>query len=381
MGLFDWLKGKPKSTPQPESAPASASQSWRAGDRVLAKWMDAFFYPGRIQQVQGPKCLVHFDDGDVSWVHAAHMLAPDIAVGSQVFGRVRGGPSYYPGTVRQQKGEKIQIRYDHGEEEWTTISMVRVQRPIANVGPEEAAPYPPPPGPPAPVIDLGEPTQDSNWRVGDRVLARWMDFYWYPGTILGMGTKGFHILYDDGDQRVVQEIGLTPLVIEDGEQLFIRPKTEPQRTYSPAVVTRVDGETIDVEYEDGHRETNTRVSRARFWRCPVRFHALPFEEGDRVLAFDADDCIYPAEIVSIQDDRIVVQYLDGPERMLTPELIKRFDLRAGARIEGRWKGGPNYFPGVLAKLEGDRVFVRYDDGDEEWTSVRLIRVPKASPTS
>ncbi len=68
-------------------------------------------------------------------------------------------------------------------------------------------------------------------------------------------------------------------------------------------------------------------------------------------------------------------YLDGPERMLTPELIKRFDVRVGARIECRWRGGPNYFPGQLAQVEGERVFVKYDDGDEEWNSIRLLRIP------
>ncbi len=366
MGFFDWLF-KPSSS--------SAKATWKVGDRVLAKWHDSFFYPGRVRVVSGNSCEVDFDDGDVAWVHRAHLLVPDIKVGSRVFGRLKGGPNFFPGTVREQKGETIQIRYDHGEEEWTTVSLVRVNRPIAEVGTEQAAP----PGPVKQIIDLGPPLQESNWSVGDRVLARWVDFFWYPGTILGMGQKGFHILYDDGDQRVVQELSLMPLAVEEGEQIFIRPKSEPQRVYPTAVVTRVDGETLDVEFEEGQRETNTKVSRARFWRCPKRIVSFPFEEGDRVLAYDCDDCIYPAEIVSIQEDRVVVQYLDGPERMLTPELIKRFDLRVGAKIECRWKGGPNFFPGVLSRLEGERIFVRYDDGEEEWTSVRLFRLVPPRP--
>ncbi len=83
----------------------------------------------------------------------------------------------------------------------------------------------------------------------------------------------------------------------------------------------------------------------------------------------------PAEIVTIQDDRVIVHFLDGPERMLTPERIQKFDLRPGMRIECRWRGGPNYFPGSLSKLEGERLYVNYDDGDQEWTSVRLVRLP------
>ncbi|MCI0377482.1 MAG: hypothetical protein L0215_07745 [Gemmataceae bacterium] len=366
MGVFDWLFNKSK--------PKTGGSVWKVGDRVLAKWLDAFFYPGRIRAVEGSRFQVFFDDGDVAWVHRAHILAPDIKVGSQVFCRVQGGPAYYPGTVSQQKGETIQVRYEHGDEEWTSISMVRVQRHIADVPPEET------PGPVKHVVDLGAPIDDGDWRTGDRVLVRWLDFFWYPGTILGLGAKGVHVLYDNGNQRIVQENHLMPLTVEEGEKIFIRPKSESsQNEFAPATIVQADGERIDVEFEeDGRRETNSKVSRARFWRCPVGVKSFPFEEGDRVLAYDSDECIYPAEIVSIQDDRVIVQYLDGPERILTPELIKRFDLHVGAKIECRWKGGPNYFPGVLSNLEGERIHINYDDGEEEWTTVRLVRLPKTT---
>jgi len=213
------------------------------------------------------------------------------------------------------------------------------------------------------------------------VLARWLDFYWYPGTILAAGTKGFHILFDDGDQRILTRADMMPLAIEEGEQVFIRPKNEQQRVYVPAAVTRVQGEIIDVELEDGSRETNTRVSRARFWRCPFGMTHFAFDEGDRVLACDCDGFIYPADIVSVEDDRIIVQFMDGPERMLTPELIRKFDLGQGMKVEGRWKGGPSYFPGVLAEVDGERAHIHYDDGDKEWTSIRLIRLLKKPPRS
>lgn len=366
MGLFDWLKFK-KST-------AQAANPWRNGDRVLAKWNDSYFYPGQVRDVQGDGCMVVFDDGEALWVHHAHVFQADITVGSRVFCRVRGGENFYPAVVNQQKGETLLVRYDHGEEEWTSISMVRVQRPIAAVDPSTVT------GPvnmPAKQhVDLGEPVKDSNWRVGDRVLARWLDFFWYPGTILGMGERGVHIFYDNGEQHIVPEIAIMAITVEEGERISIRAKNEPQRVYMDATVTRVDGEKLDVDLEDGAAETNTRVSRARFWRCPVGVPVFPFEEGDRVLAYDSDQCVYPADIVSMQDDEhIIVQYLDGPERMLTPELIKKFDVKSGLKIECRFSGNPHYFPGTITKVDGDRIFVKYDDGDEETTSIRLFRIP------
>lgn len=370
MGLFDWLKFK--------KSPVVAVNPWRVGERVLAKFADSYFYPGQVRDVQGDGCLVVYDDGDSAWVHHAHVLPPDLKVGSKVFCRVKGGPMFAPGVINQQKGETIQIRYDHGEEEWSSISMLRVQRPIANV--DASTMTGPLGGPPKQTLDLGEPVKDSNWRVGDRVLGRWLDFYWYPGTILAMGERGIHVLFDDSDQRIVQEVMLMPLVIEEGEHLEVRPKNEPQRIYTPAVVQRIQGEMLDVELEDATHESNLRVTRARLWRCPANTASFPFEEGDRVLAYDSDECIYPAEIVSIQDEqRIIVQYLDGPERMLTPELIKRFDVKAGLKVECRWSGAPHYFPGSIAKVDGERIHVKYEDGDDEWTSIRLFRIPPKKP--
>jgi hypothetical protein len=370
MGLFDWLKFK-------KTSAAPAANPWKVGERVLAKFADSYFYPGQIRDVQGDACLVVFDDGDFAWVHRAHVLSPDLKVGSRVFCRVRGGPAFAPGVINQQKGESIRIRYDHGEEEWSSVSMLRVQRPIANVDLSAMNGLV---GPPKLSVDLGEPIKDSDWRVGDRVLARWLDFYWYPGTILAMGERGFHILFDDNGNQIVQEIMLMPLVIEEGEHLEVRPKNEPQRVYTPGVVQRIHGEVLDVELEDGTHENNLRVTRTRLWRCPVGAAAFAFEEGDRVMAYDSDECIYPAEIVSIQDEqRIIVQYLDGPERMLTPELIRRFEVKPGMKVECRWSGAPHYFPGAITKVEGERIHVKYEDGDDEWTSIRLFRIPPKKP--
>src|SRR5207244_1810388 len=75
-----------------------------------------------------------FDDGDVAWVHEANVRRPDIQPGSQVFCRFHAGPLYLSGTVKQQNGEKIYVQYANGDNEWTTISMVRVQRPLAPGG-------------------------------------------------------------------------------------------------------------------------------------------------------------------------------------------------------------------------------------------------------
>src|ERR1700676_4348711 len=136
MGLFDWLFGKKGTYTSARGQRRDdrfSLATWQAGDRVLASWLDAYFYPGRVRQVQGESCEIAFDDGDTAWVHAANVRKPDFTVGSEVFCRFHAGPMYLPGTIETQIGEKIQVKYENGDMEWTTVSMVRVKRRLADV--------------------------------------------------------------------------------------------------------------------------------------------------------------------------------------------------------------------------------------------------------
>ena len=50
-----------------------------------------------------------------------------------------------------------------------------------------------------------------------------------------MGERGVHILYDNGEQHIVPEIAIMALTVEEGEQIHIRAKNEPQKVYTPTV--------------------------------------------------------------------------------------------------------------------------------------------------
>ena len=103
--------------------------NWSIGQKVLAQWYpEVFFYPGTIKAAEGDKFHVQFDDGDQALVTPKQIAPLDIQVGSRVFARWKGGPAYFPGKVDQQDGSKIHIKFDDGDEEWTTISMIRVER-------------------------------------------------------------------------------------------------------------------------------------------------------------------------------------------------------------------------------------------------------------
>src|SRR5262245_60752593 len=89
----------------------------------------------------------------------------------------------------------------------------------------------------------------ATWRVGDRVLAGWLDDYLYPATVAAVQAGGYLVRYDDSGQLVVPGARLRPIVVEPGEQIFIRPRGEARLMYYPAVVLRVAGESLDVRFE------------------------------------------------------------------------------------------------------------------------------------
>lgn len=100
------------------------------GDRVLAKWPqeEQWWYPGVVTKSDASGIEVTFDDGDRSVVAPDQMRPLSVGVGSRVYCRWRGGAAYYPGKVGQAQGAAIAVDYDDGDQETTSISLIRVNR-------------------------------------------------------------------------------------------------------------------------------------------------------------------------------------------------------------------------------------------------------------
>lgn len=46
----------------------------------------------------------------------------------------------------------------------------------------------------------------------------------------------------------------------------------------------------------------------------------------------------------------------------------------GDRVEVRWKGNNNWYKGEIAEIKDSTYFIKYDDGDTEWTTAKFIKV-------
>lgn len=104
---------------------------------------------------------------------------------------------------------------------------------------------------------------------------------------------------------------------------------------------------------------------------------MQWKIADRVLANWTHDVYwYPATIQSIEGERIYVHFDDGDKEWTTSDRLMNIDIEVGDRVHCRWKGGPYYYPGHVTHKEGERIHVHYDDEDKEWTTIACVRVTR-----
>lgn len=98
--------------------------------------------------------------------------------------------------------------------------------------------------------------------------------------------------------------------------------------------------------------------------------------GDRVLAQwpQEKNWWYPGVIVTEGGGVCEVQFDDGDRATLKSDQARPLAISIGDRVYCRWKGGDAYYPGKIANVVGAAIWVDYDDGDHEVTSIGLIRV-------
>jgi ribosomal protein L40E len=76
---------------------------------------------------------------------------------------------------------------------------------------------------------------------------------------------------------------------------------------------------------------------------------MQWKVGDRVLAnWTHDEYWYPATIQTIDGERYYIRFDDGDKEWVTSDFLMRIDIEVGDRVHSRWKGGPYYYPGRVA---------------------------------
>ena len=100
------------------------------------------------------------------------------------------------------------------------------------------------------------------WNEGDRAFAYWdEDEYFYPATIITIEGEDIFIRFDTGEEEWTDADYLEEFLVEVDDQ--VECKSAKDNLYYDVVVLDMDGERVEVEYEDETTEWST-LSRLRF---------------------------------------------------------------------------------------------------------------------
>jgi hypothetical protein len=335
---------------------------WTTGDRVLAHRPPGdFWYPGVIRHIQDDRFFIIYDDGEDGFVKAKQMMPLRLEPGDHLFVRHPPDRDYAPAWIVDKQGDQLQVKDEAGRVAWAETAHVRMQ-PEARKRLRERV------------------GTAARWAPGDRVFACWFDLCWYSGCVLAVEGNQVSVVFDHGGHAIIPPANIHALELTPGDRVQARWKAGAE--FFPGVVASRDGEVVTIDYDDGDHET-TLVRLVRLERDEW-LPELPHDDlgaGDRVLGRWFDGFWYPGIILSITGRRVHVLFDDNDQALLTWDRVKPLQVNVGDRVFCRFQGGPFFHAAEVTQQKGERIFVVYEDGREEWSSVRLIRVDGESQTA
>ena len=100
---------------------------WDVGDRVFAYWDDDdYFYPATILEMEEEDIYIRFDTGEEEWTQADYLEEYATAAGEEVECKSAKDNQYYDVTVLNANGEQVEVEFDDGSTEWTTLNKIRL---------------------------------------------------------------------------------------------------------------------------------------------------------------------------------------------------------------------------------------------------------------
>jgi len=101
------------------------------------------------------------------------------------------------------------------------------------------------------------------WTEGNRAFAFWdEDEYFYPATIVTIDGDDIFVRFDTGEEEWTNADYLEEFIVEVDDQ--VECKSAQDNLFYDVVVLDVDGDRVEVEYEDETSEWST-LSRLRFF--------------------------------------------------------------------------------------------------------------------
>ncbi|MCB1642496.1 MAG: hypothetical protein KDI37_12250 [Xanthomonadales bacterium] len=100
------------------------------------------------------------------------------------------------------------------------------------------------------------------------------------------------------------------------------------------------------------------------------------QRGDWVLAqWQGGEYWFPGVIEKVNGNKITIVYDDGTRETRPYNQVRPYDWRVGTRVHCQWAGGTDWYAGRITRMHRDGVTldIEYDDGDRERTRTGSCR--------
>ena len=225
-------------------------------------------------------------------------------------------------------------------------------------------------------LDAGERPPDATTNEprpvpagnGLRWFARWdADGYSYPCAVAKIKDGQYFIRYTDGTEEWTPAYYVGKCNIRVGDTVFGNWLN--RGLYYQGMVTSRDGDRIHILYDDGDEEDTTIGALRMKLECPDAK-----EVGCRVFArWSPDGYWYSGTVKDVKDGKYLIKWDDQTETWLDGGDVAGYQPTYGDRVQGDWLGKGSYYPGRVAKRNGEKVRIEYDDGDVEDTTISRLR--------
>jgi hypothetical protein len=82
---------------------------------------------------------------------------------------------------------------------------------------------------------------------------------------------------------------------------------------------------------------------------------------------------FPGVIEKLQGDNITVRYDDGDRETVKIKAVRPYNWTIGTKVECNYKGAGSWYAGTISSLAGEKIGIAYDDGDKETTKTGRCR--------
>jgi hypothetical protein len=108
---------------------------------------------------------------------------------------------------------------------------------------------------------------------------------------------------------------------------------------------------------------------------PPSSSSVSWTIGQQVLAPWEPNYLYVGSLSRIKGNEAFIEFDDGDAGWVPLGRVRPLELHQGQRALSRKSMGPTFHACSIARLDGDQVKVRFDDGTEEWTEIAALRIP------